>query len=814
MVRRKDFDGSVSRTVTGRLEMEMKPTRREMVISSAGLAIAGSAQAQSISLETPGDTPKSPSQNALWYDKPAADWSEALPIGNGRLGAMIFGGVAKDQIQINAQTLWGGSPHIYSDGAKTDVLSALRSDIFAGDLAGATKTGQSFLGNPKVLLPYQPFAELGLEFPGHEDAEAYRRELSLDRAIHTVSYRHDGVGYTREAFISFPQKMLVLSLTADRARRISCRIALTSQQPGAQTSQDAAGNLRLSGQIQPRKNAERTWTASWDGPGLRYAGRLEARISGGVVKSEGGALLITDADSVCLIFAGATSFKTYKDISGDPEAIVSSILDAARGQAIADVRRAHIADHRALFDRVNVRLGPGGEDRRPTDQRWRDYKSNPDPALEALFFQYGRYLLIASSRPGGQPANLQGIWNKDLSPAWGSKWTTNINLQMNYWIAETGDLSEMQEPLWALIGDLSEAGMKTARDFYGAKGWVLHHNTDLWRATAPVDGPWGIWPMGGVWLANQMWDHYLFTADRAFLEAKAYQPMRGAVEFVLDFLVEAPAGTAAAGCLVTCPSTSPENEYALNGGHFNLTYAATMDIELVRELLANFTSAATLLNRDADLCGRIKQAVDRLPPVKIGAKGQIQEWIVDYAETEPTHRHTSHLYALYPGRAISRKATPNLAAAAQRSLELRGDTGTGWSMAWRTSLWARLGDGAHAHLMLRSLITDFTQPNLFDVCPPFQIDGNFGGPAGMSEMLLQSDVGSLHLLPAIPPLWSEGEVQGLRARGRLKVDMNWANGVLLRATIHSPISQTISVAVQGGTAKDVSLQPGANPITV
>jgi alpha-L-fucosidase 2 len=290
--------------------------------------------------------------------------------------------------------------------------------------------------------------------------------------------------------------------------------------------------------------------------------------------------------------------------------------------------------------------------------------------------------------------------------------------------------------------------------------------------------------------------------------------MRGAVEFVLDFLVEAPAGTAAAGCLVTCPSTSPENEYALNGGHFNLTYAATMDIELVRELLANFTSAATLLNRDADLCGRIKQAVDRLPPVKIGAKGQIQEWIVDYAETEPTHRHTSHLYALYPGRAISRKATPNLAAAAQRSLELRGDTGTGWSMAWRTSLWARLGDGAHAHLMLRSLITDFTQPNLFDVCPPFQIDGNFGGPAGMSEMLLQSDVGSLHLLPAIPPLWSEGEVQGLRARGRLKVDMNWANGVLLRATIHSPISQTISVAVQGGTAKDVSLQPGANPITV
>ncbi|WP_333839065.1 glycoside hydrolase family 95 protein [Novosphingobium sp.] len=736
--------------------------------------IAGSIGATLVPANLPartaatGEAEGDPHANTLWYRQPAAVWNEALPLGNGRLGAMVFGGTAQERIQVNAQTLWGGAPHDY-DGAPRDAqLALLRQAIFDGNLAEAERLGEGFLGDPKVLCPYQPFVDLGLGFAGHDAAQDYRRSLDLARGVHTVSYRVGQTRFRRECFVSFPDKVLVVRLSADRPGALDAAIALTSKLPGVVVRRDHAGG----------------------------AGGSQVR----------------GADEIVLVLAGATSFRRYDDISGDPAADTQGALGAVATMPWTRLLARHEADHAGLFGRVDLSLGdPATAAMQPTDLRLKAYAAAPDPALEALYFQYGRYLLIASSRPGGQPANLQGIWNDELLPAWSSKWTTNINLQMNYWIAETGDLWDMQEPLWDLIADLAESGTRTARNFYKARGWVLHHNTDLWRATAPVDGSWGIWPMGGVWLSNQMWDHYLFSEDRAFLAQKAYDPMRGAVLFALDFLVPAPAGSPLAGHLVTCPSISPENQYRKDGASHYLTYAATMDIALLDELFGNFAEAARLLGRDAELAEAALEVRRRLPPVRVGARGQVMEWAEDFAEAEPDHRHTSHLYGLYPGRAITPQRTPALARAAARTLDLRGDGGTGWSMAWRTALRARLGDGAHAHTMLRALIGQFTLPNMFDVCPPFQIDGNFGGPAGMAEMLLQSGRGEVSLLPALPPAWGRGTVRGLRARGNLKVDMRWSDHALTHAVIHAARPARLAVTAMGRT-QDVVLHVGANPV--
>ena len=739
----------------------------------------------------------------LWYRQPAAQWTEAMPLGNGRLGAMVFGGIAEDRIQINEATLWGGTPHDYVNPDAHAHLTQLRELIFAGKIAEAEALSARMMGNPTLLMPYQPFCDLRLAFASAQ-ASDYRRALSLDEASAAVTYRAGGTRFRREVIVSHPAQILAVRLTADRPGQCSFSIALDSPQPGAMVEADA-DMLRLTGQIQPRENPARSWTGSWDKPGLRYAALARVRLEGGTVRAQNGRLHVEGADAVTILFSGATSFRNYKDILGDAQAQARRFLDAAWPTPFDALRAAHVADHQALFRRVALDLGPGAD--HPTDQRIADAKTMDDPALAALYFQFGRYLLISSSRPGGQPANLQGLWNDQLRPPWGSKWTANINLQMNYWLAESGALWETQAPLWDLIGDLQHTGSDTARAHYGAGGWVLHHNSDLWRAAAPVDGAWGQWPMGAVWLASQMWDHYRFSLDRRFLEERAWPAMRGAARFVLDTLVEAPPGTRFAGKLVTNPSFSPENTYLLDGQKGQLTYAATMDLELIGELFDAVAAASQLLGRDAEMRAAVIAAKDRLPPLQIGARGQLQEWIEDYPEVEPEHRHVSHLWALYPGHAITPDAAPRLAAAARRTLELRGDGGTGWAKAWKIALWARLREGDHAHLMLRGQLAESTLPNMFDTHPPFQIDGNFGAAAGIAEMLLQSDDRVISLLPALPSVWPQGRVRGLRARGGLAVDMEWRGGALTRAMLAADSGRAVIVK-SGRNSAEFHLRPG------
>ena len=539
----------------------------------------------------------------------------------------------------------------------------------------------------------------------------------------------------------------------------------------------ANDTLQLTGQIQPRQNPPSSWTGSWDQPGTRFAAVLRIVSEGGTVRKAEGALAISGANAVTLLFSNATSFKTYQDAGGDALGAARGYLERASKHAYAAMRHRHVNDFAQIFSRVQLQLG---EDRSTenTDRRISGFATNEDPALLALYFEFGRYLLISSSRPGGQPANLQGIWNQDLVPAWSSKMTTNINLQMNYWQADTGDLWELQEPLWSLIRQLRASGTDTARVDYGTKGWVLHHNTDLWRATTPVDGAWGIWPTGGVWLANQMWDHYEFSGSREFLREEAYPAMKEAAQFALGYMVEAPGVTPFAGMLVTNPSTSPENQYVLNGKRGTLTYAPTMDVELIRELFKNCRRAAEILGTDAEFRSELDRAEKRLPPLQVGKRGQLQEWIEDYEEAEPQHRHVSHLYSLYPGHDISLKVTPELAAAVKKSLELRGDGGTGWSTVWRAALWARLQNPEHAYNNLKILMTTSTLPNMFDLCPPFQIDGNLGGPAAITEMVVQSTPDEITVLPALPRQWPSGSLKGVRVRGGGKADIAWKDGRL------------------------------------
>ena len=748
------------------------------------------------------------SELTLWYQQPASDWGQALPTGNGQLGAMVFGGVDRERLQLNVDSLWDGYPLDPSNPASKEALPEIRRLMFEGkNKESVNLAGRTMMGRPQRIKPYQALGDLFLEFPGHGAVSDYRRDLDLDAAVAGVTYRHNDVTFNREVFASAPADCLVVRLTADRLASIDVKLSMTREKDAQCLAHPSDPNaILLRGQVD-RKDDQGVQR------GLRFASVVKVLLEGGRLTRDSGALSIEDADAVTILVAGATSYR-----GDEPEQACNATVAAAAKQPYDKLKADHMADHRRYFRRVAIDLGPADAavTALPTDQRLAKVKDAPDPGLEALLFQFGRYLLISCSRPDTMPANLQGLWAWQMNPPWNSDYHLNINLQMNYWPAESTNLAECHLPLFDLMDGLVNPGGHIAEINYGARGWVAHHLTDAWGYAAAADGPWGIWPMGAAWLAQHPWEHYAFTGDKHFLRQRAWPLMKGAAQFVLDFLVEAPPGTPVAGKLVTNPSHSPENSFILpNGERHVFTYGATMDLMIIHELLTNCILASEILDTDADFRAECEQALAKLAPVRISPEsGRIMEWIEDYKEAEPTHRHTSHLFGLHPGSMIT-AATPDYFEAARKVLEHRGDGGTGWSLAWKINFWSRLHDGDRAHRLLNNLLKHKILPNLFDNHPPFQIDGNFGATAAVAEMLVQSHIRTeagvykLHLLPALPSAWPTGSVQGLRARGDCTIDLQWRDGQLVEAVLHAGSNAPASVpVVYGDKETAITLTPG------